>query len=767
MGNSRTSALRVDEAVHDQGAARIPSRGDRLLLVVLLGLVGLCVWMAHGRALSARALSFDDQQYLTENYLVQHPSWGSAKRFLTEVWAPSTVGGYYQPLAMISLMLDYAMAGDVENLRPFHRTSLVLHVLNTLLIVVLLYLLFGNVWAACLTGLLFGVHPLTVEPIPWVGERKTVLAAFFALWSLIFYVRYAKTGGGSWYVGCVGAYVLALLSKPTSTPLPAVMLLLDFWPLGRFRWRSVWEKLPLLGIGAVSAVVTFVSQKATSGAALPTEYPASRVPLVVCHNIVFYLYKMVWPVNLSSHYPFPEPVSLSNGMMLAGVVGTAVLISALVWSLRWTRAWATGWLMFFVAIVPTMQIIGFSNVIASDKFAYLPSVGVLVVVAWVLGRWLPRGWGGWSVPAVAVLGCVGLAAALEVRATRRYLAVWRDTETLYEHMIRLAPAAPTLRNGLGAAMLAEGKVDKAVEYCRQAVEMLPDYADAQGNLGAALARQGDLPAAVEHCRIAVRLKPRAADAHSNLGAALGQMGDLDGAVRHCTEALRLNRDKPQAHYNLGQVLAAKGDLDGALRCYGEAIRLKPSYFEAHANRGYVLAGQGRVAEAIDHLVEAVRLRPSDPDSHYNLASLLDDAGRLDEAFSHYRSALQLRPGWPEAHTNLGNLFLRRGQDDRAIQQYQEALAGNAAYLPARLNLGQALLRAGRTDEAIGQFREAARLSPADSSAWYLLGVALERKDSLDEAIQAYRRAIEIAPQHVQAAERLKAALARRAPNPSP
>jgi len=239
--------------------------------VIIIAAVCVIVALVHWPALSAKALSFDDQQYLTKNVLVQNPGWRSAKRFLMEVLEPSTVAGYYQPLTMISLMADYAAGGRENNLRPFHITSLALHTVNTALIIVLLYMLFGNIWAAAAAGLLFGIHPMTVEPIPWVGERKTLLAAFFALWSLIFYVRYSRSGSWKSYTGCFLMYLLALMSKPTSVALPAVMLLMDYWPLKRLKVKSVFEKLPLFVLGGIFAGITYVSQQRTCVAILPTK----------------------------------------------------------------------------------------------------------------------------------------------------------------------------------------------------------------------------------------------------------------------------------------------------------------------------------------------------------------------------------------------------------------------------------------------------------------------------------------------------------------
>ena len=212
------------------------------LTAVLTAIVCAAVCVTHWPVLSARALTFDDEQYFTENVLVQKPGIESAKRFLGEVLKPSTVAGYYQPLTMISLMIDYRLGGREGDLLLVHRTSLILHIMNTALLIIFVYHLFGVPWAAAAGGLLFGLHPMTVEPVAWISERKTLLATFFSLWSLIFYVRFARSGDLKVYFGCMTAYILALMSKPTSVPLPILMLLLDFWPLRRLNKRAVWEK---------------------------------------------------------------------------------------------------------------------------------------------------------------------------------------------------------------------------------------------------------------------------------------------------------------------------------------------------------------------------------------------------------------------------------------------------------------------------------------------------------------------------------------------
>jgi Flp pilus assembly protein TadD len=554
------------------------------------------VVITHWPALAAKALSFDDQQYLTGNALVQNPSWNSAKRFLTEVLEPSTVEGYYQPLAMISLMLDYATGGRKNNLIPFHTTSLALHTANTALIIVLLYLLFGNIWAAAAAGLLFGVHPMTVEPIPWVGERKTLLGAFFAFWSLILYVRYARSGGWKSYLGCFLLYLLALMSKPTSTPLPAVMLLMDYWPLNRLGKKTIFEKIPLFVMGGIFACITYISQHRTAVTVLPTKYGPEYVPAVLCHNIIFYLYKIIWPVNLSSHYAFPKPFGLSSPVVLAGVIGTCILIPVLLLSLRFTKAALTGWLIFFVATFPTMGVIGFTTVIASDKFAYLPSIGLLMALAAFL-IWLSR----FRKAAVITIFVVMMLAASEAFASRRYLAYWKDSVTLTMHMLTLAPDSAQLNNNLGYALAADGNTKQAIEFYQRALQLEPNYPVAITNLGCVYADTGNLEKAVEMHRKAIALRPSLALAHYNLASVYGKLGRHDEAMAEYKKALELNPDIVEVHFGLGIAYANSKLYSQAEEEFKRTLKLNPEYAQAHFSLALLYFDTGRKELALQHL----------------------------------------------------------------------------------------------------------------------------------------------------------------------
>jgi len=623
-----------------------------VFFLVLLAVVGGAVLAAHWPCVSAKALMLDDDQYLVENRLVQNPGWTSAKRFVTEVLRPSTVRGYYQPLAMMSLMLDVAVGGDVDNLRPFRLTSLSLHVANSLLLVVFLYLLFGQIAPAVMAGLLYGVHPVAIESVAWIAERKTLLAAFFALWCLIFYVLYIRRQNWRYGIICLAMYVLSLLSKPAVAAMPVLLLLLDFWPFRRLGRRAILEKLPLFVIGCIFSVITFISQSGTSMVKLPGESGLVRLLLTFCHNIVFYLYSFLWPVNLSWYYAFPKPFNLSEPAVLFGVIGTGVLIVVLLLSLRWTRCLVVGWLFFFAAVFPTLGVVGFHPVIAADRHLYFPMVGFLLSAVWLVSRsWSGEGkilGLGRSVRRGIIVSAVLLLGASEFILTRCYLVYWRDTESVYKYMLESSPDVMVLHNNLANVLNDSGKVDEAVEHFNRALE----------------------------------LKPNSAEIHNNLGNALRNLGEIDSAIAHYRKALEYKPKFAAAHYNLAVMLAGQGKADEAIAEYRKALRLKPDDVDTLSNLGFELAQTGKSGEAIKYYNEALKLQPDSVITHGRLGLALAAVGKIDEAIREFQIVLKERPGDVEMYCNLGVLLERQGKIAEAIEQYREALQINPEYVKA-------------------------------------------------------------------------------------
>jgi tetratricopeptide (TPR) repeat protein len=594
--------------------------------------------------LSAEALSTDDGQYLTENLLVRNPGWASAGRFLVEVRAPSTVRGYYQPLTMISLMVDDALGGRPDQLRPFHRTSLALHLLTTALVVVLLYRLFGHAPSACLLGLLFGVHPVTVEPIAWIAERKTLLAGSFALLALVLYVSFVQRGGRWRFAASLVAYALAMLAKPTAVPLPAGLLVLDFWPLRRLGKRALVEKLPFLALAVLFAVVTVLSQQARANLALPTERPPGEVTLTLLHNTVFYLATLVWPTSLSSHYPIPQPLALAHPMVLAGLLGTCLLVPALLLSLRWTRAPLAGWLFFMVMISPALGAIKFTYVIAADKHAYLPMVGLLLPLAAALRHVWPAAREGRAHAGPVALGAALLVlAALEIHATRRQLVTWQTSEAHYRAMLSLAPNAAILHHGLGEVLLDQQRYPEAIAELRQSLALEPRDLDARLTLAIARTRAGHVDEAIADYRAMLDASPQFAQAHNNLANLLLAQGRVDEAIAHFEQAVALDPAYATGHYNLANTLAQRGRLAQAIAHYRKALALHPRFTNAWANLGLTLAEAGQPDEALAALRTAADLEPRNPQPRLALGNLLSELGRYDEATSQLRRVLEIDP----------------------------------------------------------------------------------------------------------------------------
>ena len=630
----------MSQNLHDAEPARkrTPRSASWLLL---LAAVAAAVLAAHWPVLSAKALYMDDQYYISINHLVRNPSWNSTARFFSEVLEPSTVQGYYQPLAMTSLMLDWALGGRTDNLMPFHRTSLALHVANTLLIVVLLRLLFTQPWVAALVGLLYGVHPMTVEPVAWLAQRKTLLATFFTLICLILYVWSTRRRSRTLYCASLAVFVPALLSQPSCTPLPVLLLLLDWWPLRRLTKRAVLGKLPFLLLAGVSALITYYSQQQTAAVTLPGEQTTFwRIPLTLCHNIVFYLYTAVWPVELTPYNAAPQPFDLSHPVILIGVIGTALLITLLLVSLRWTRALFVGWLFFFVAIFPTMGVIGFTRVIASDKYAYLPALGFLLILAWALRHlWTASP----AIGRTAIALVIVVLAGLEAYATRQQLTYWQTTESLNRHMISAAPNVPTLYHDLGIELARQGRVDEAIASYDHALSLDPDLPKTHTSLGNILRTQGRYGEAMQHYRKAIRLVPGFWAPYNGLGMCLLDMDRVDDAVGYFQQALDRDPHIAESHNNMGAALLRRGDVDDAITHCTEAARLKPELADAQSNLGLAWFRKGDLARSETHFRRALRLRPEHPSSYVNLGRVLVEQDKCDEGIRMYEAAVRIAP----------------------------------------------------------------------------------------------------------------------------
>jgi Tfp pilus assembly protein PilF len=602
-------------------------------------LLAAATWAVHAPVLESDFVLFDDPQYVTENAPVLE---GLTADGLT--WAFTTGhASNWHPITWLSHMLDVDLFG--VDPAGHHATNLLLHVLNALLLFGLLNSMTERLWPSALVAALFALHPLHVESVAWVAERKDVLCTFLGLLTVAAWLGFLRRGGGAWYVLTMLLYALGLMAKPMLVTLPLVLLLLDVWPLRRLAdgmgaardplltqrspSRLLLEKLPLLLLAVASSAVTFLVQR--SGGAVATtdlvSFPQRAANAVVSTSV--YLRQTVWPDDLSIMYVHPDMPG-GTPHTLGVVLGAGLLLLAVtVVVLRAGRRGAAlvGWLGYLGTLVPVVGLVQVGQQAHADRYTYLPLVGIFVVVAWLsadlvesLARRRP------AVRTVGVVIAVVVLGAFAVRS-RSQVRIWRDNETLMKHALTVAPTSPLIHFTLGTALLREERYDEAAEHLSTALEISPQDVDTLANLGMVRIRQGRLAEALPLLRNAVANKPEDAGMQSSLAVALRAQGALDEAMSHARRATELEPDTGIYHYNLGNLLFDRMLLDEASDRYRRALELNADLSDAHRNWANILARQGSMDEAIEHYREAIRIAPEDGELRKNLRLLLEMAGR--------------------------------------------------------------------------------------------------------------------------------------------
>jgi tetratricopeptide (TPR) repeat protein len=580
-----------------------------MALLLVLGIIAL-----YWPATRCDFVILDDELNVSGNVHVQKGlTWKGVKWFFFNL----TAAQGWMPITTVSHMAVCQVFG----LNPWghHLINVLLHALNTALVFALLKQMTGARWRSLWVAALFAAHPLRVESVAWVTERKDVLSSFFGLLALMAYARYAQgrmqnaecrmrnaesgirglstihyPPSTFFYLLSLFLFALGLMSKPTLVTWPFVMLLLDYWPLGRWDlstlhalrstlWRLVWEKIPFFVLAALSSLAIIVSGKRLGYVAAAKSPPLSVAVGNALISYCRYLGNMFWPSDLAVWYPHPwywplEKVLLAGALLLG--------ISTLVWVRRRQYPFLlVGWLWYCGTLVPMSQVVHISGVAMADRWTYMPSVGVLLLAVWGASE-LTRCW-RYQVLALSVAG--GAAIVLCVVATRHQIAYWKDSETLLQHGLEVTEDNYDARRNLGFTFYLKGQMDKALSQFQKAVRLRPDAAEAYDHLGITYYGKGQVDEAIPHFQEALRLKPDYADAHYNLGVLFYQQGRTNDAIRQFQETIRWQPDHAEAHHNLGVMLGLIGQTDEAIRLFQEALRLKPDYADARRNLDLLLA----------------------------------------------------------------------------------------------------------------------------------------------------------------------------------
>jgi tetratricopeptide (TPR) repeat protein len=595
----------------------------------VLLVLSLAVWAPATRL---PFVNFDDPGYLFES-----PHITAGLRGDGIAWAfTRTHNANWHPLTTLSHMLDVELFG----LAPHgpHTTNVALHALAALVLFAAFSRMSGAPVASAALATLFAIHPLRVESVAWVSERKDVLCGLGWMLALQAWAAWAQRPATWRYALVVLSCALALLAKPIAVGLPLTLLLLDLWPLGRWRLgarRLVVEKGPLFAMAAALAVVTLGVQTSWAAVvALDTLPLGARVTNALV-SYVTYVAQTVWPSGLAVFYPLrevPAAQAAAAGLLLAAVTLAVVGLR------RSHPHLLVGWLWYVVALLPVIGLVQVGEQARADRYTYIPSIGLGVMAVWSLRSLALRSRAarvGVGVAAILVL-------AVSAVATRRQLAHWESSVALFSRALAVAGESPLAHANLAEALTALGRHEEALGHYEAAARMQPESASAQTHWGVGLAALGDHASARARYDRALQLDPTHAPAHFNLGALLAAQGRVDEAAARYHEALRLRPDYAKAHSNLGLLLLLGERTEEALVHFEAALRAAPGLSEARGNLALALEALGRREEAVLEYREALRWRPDDPRLHHNLGNLLAALRRPDEAEASLREAARLR-----------------------------------------------------------------------------------------------------------------------------
>jgi len=609
-------------------------------------------------------INSDDNLYITENRVVQDGlSWQGV------VWAFSSMeAANWHPLTWLSHMLDVELFG--LNAGGHHLMSLVLHLLNTVLLLFFLIRTTGARWPSIFTALLFATHPLHVESVAWVAERKGILSTFFWILACQAYATYARQPALGRYLVVVFIFIAGLAAKPMLVTLPFVLLLLDYWPLERVPGPSLrdskkrypalslqsalLEKIPLLLITTAACVVTWMAQAGGGSIKALDVVPLSVRATNAVNAYATYLFDTIWPMSLAALYPLTNTIQWER-FLLSLLLVLSITSVVLIYAKRYRYAF-TGWLWYLGTLVP---VIGFVQVGAqahADRYTYVPLIGVFIMITWGGAELLRRWRRPWRIFGLAV--AVGWLGILFYQ-THVHLPTWRNSILLLNQTLAVTEKNYFAHSNLGMALLDAGQAEAAAVQFHQALKWNPSYAKAINNLGVAYERLGRLEAAIDQYRAALRVQPDYTVARYNLGNLYMQRGELVEALVHYRLALRSNPKDPDILVNLGLALYQGGDTEMAVQRLREALDLNPGDSGILNNLGVVMYASGDATGAWEIFKQILTAAPDNTMALYNLGFICEKQGRLAEAAGYYDLVLRIQPENPKALSGRQRIQMKR------------------------------------------------------------------------------------------------------------
>ena len=692
--------------------------GRILYLSILIAVLTLAIYW---QVLDYGFINFDDPTYVIENKHIRDGlTIEGVKWAFTSFYASN-----WHPLTWLSHMLDIEFFG--MNPGMHHLSNITIHTLNAVLLFILLERMSGVLWRSAMVAALFALHPLHVESVAWISERKDILSTFFGILTLTAYVRYTRMHGLKRYTQMTVLFICSIMSKPMMVTLPLLMLVLDFWPLkridamkGESGYKPVMgtlrnllllfrEKIILFAVAFISGIVTVCAQH--SGGAVQSVVLLNLGDRMMNAAVSYctYIWKMVWPTGLAVYYPYPSAFVFSHVVLCMALI--VVVTIAIIAFMDKRPYLASGWFWYMVTLLPVIGIIQVGGQSMADRYTYVPSIGIFIMAVWGVSDLL--------IPfrnrKVILTGISALVIGASSILTFIQAGYWRDSIILFGHALDVTNGNDLAHFNLGHALEENGNAHEAEKHYRDAVVLKAHNAAYHTALGSLLADTGRTDEAVEHLTQALQIEPALIEARVNLGNIMLLRGETEGSIQEYSKALTADPMNAETLNNLGVAYVRKGHLRNAIKCFQQAIHIRPDYKDALEN--FVRAGRARKSME-NEAVELLRL-------------------------------IEIQPRNQTLYIRLGNLFLQHGELDKAQKEYKKALSIDTGNLVAMKGLAVAYSQKHEYEQALTTLRNMIKIQPENHDVHYNIACVYARQGLQEKALLWLRSAVENGFRNIQ------------------
>jgi len=618
--------------------------------------------------------NYDDDKYVSENRLIQK---SLSIETIVKVLTIETAGNWH-PVTMLSHMLDYHMYGMEPGCH--FLTNVLFHTLNTVLLFFLLKNTTGYLWRSAFVAILFALHPLHVESVAWISERKDVLSTFFWLLTIRSYTHYSRYSVLKRYIIVMLFLILGLMTKPMLVTLPFVLILFDFWPLKRHETegftcsRIFYEKIPLFILIVASSIITMIYQQKGGAVKTIASYPFYiRIENAIVSYIA-YIGKILWPFRLAAYYPHTgEPPFLQI------VVSLAILFFIILLSLYYSKKkpwFIFGWFLYLGTLVPVIGFVQVGSQALADRYTYIPSIGIFIMLVWTIADFFSKYRYKKAGATIATVSIISILIILSWLQT----SYWQNSITLFKHALNVTANNHIAHNNLGLALKKSGKTKKAISHYKKSIDIKPGYVIAHNNLGVALSETGNIEEAIKHYATAIKIMPEFINPHINLASIFLDTGKPEKAVDECRKALKVSSEKPELFIILGDALSALEKTDRAAEQYKKAISIDPYSTIAHNRFGAFLFKNNKIDRALSHFKKALTIEPGNKNFQANYTTALNTLALMhaskndfNKAVFYFKKILLIKPDKKDVYYNLACMYARQDNIKESIKWFTKAI----------------------------------------------------------------------------------------------